>query len=156
MQWDPTPTGGFTSGTPWLPVVDAATRNVAEQAADPDSLLSLYRRLIAARRGSPALAGGQQRSLFDVAPTVLAWLREVAGERVLTLLNVGNEPRPCTLPLARLAAVKGEVVVATSARAGELTLDDIVLAPLEGVALRLRDAPRDDEGASVPGRDQNA
>jgi glycosidase len=118
-------------------LVDAATRNVAEQAADPDSLLSLYRRLIAARRGSPALAGGQQRSLFGVAPDVLAWLREVAGERVLTLLNVGDERRRCTLPLARLAAKDGEVVVATSRRSGAVDLGDLELGPLEGVALRL-------------------
>ena len=50
MQWEPTADGGFTTGTPWLPVVDPAERNVADQRDDPDSLLSLYRRLIAARR----------------------------------------------------------------------------------------------------------
>jgi glycosidase len=157
MQWDASPTGGgFTSGTPWLPLVDAKTRNVAEQATDPHSLLSLYRRLIAARRASPALSAGHQRSLFGVAPDVLAWLREAAGERVLMLLNVGDEPRPCTLPLARLAAGGGEVIVATSARAGWVPLDDIALEALEGIALRLRDARRDGEGASVPRRDENA
>jgi alpha-glucosidase len=157
MQWDASPTGGgFTSGTPWLSMVDAKTRNVAEQATDPHSLLSLYRRLIAARRASPALSAGHQRSLFGVAPDVLAWLREAAGERVLMLLNVGDEPRPCTLPLARLAAGGGEVIVATSARAGWVPLDDIALEALEGIALRLRDARRDGEGASVPRRDENA
>ena len=50
MQWDGSPGGGFTTGTPWLPVVDSGERNVADQRGDPDSLLSLYRRLIAARR----------------------------------------------------------------------------------------------------------
>ena len=58
MQWDASPTGGFTTGEPWLPLVDPATRNVAAQAADPASLLALYRRLIATRRGSPALRRG--------------------------------------------------------------------------------------------------
>ncbi len=50
MQWDPTPAGGFTTGTPWLPLVDPAERNVADQRADPDSLLSHYRQLLAWRR----------------------------------------------------------------------------------------------------------
>jgi alpha-glucosidase len=50
MQWDPTPRGGFTTGTPWLPLVDPAERNVADQRADPDSPLTLYRELLAWRR----------------------------------------------------------------------------------------------------------
>ena len=48
MQWDRS--GGFTTGTPWLPMVDPERRNVADERDDPDSLLGLYRRLIAARR----------------------------------------------------------------------------------------------------------
>jgi alpha-glucosidase len=49
MQWDASPSGGFSAGTPWLPMVDPAERNVADQCEDPGSLLSLYRHLIAAR-----------------------------------------------------------------------------------------------------------
>jgi alpha-glucosidase len=50
MQWDATRHGGFTTGAPWLPLVDPAGRNVAAQRDDPDSLLSLYRDLLAWRR----------------------------------------------------------------------------------------------------------
>lgn len=50
MQWDGTPNGGFTTGTPWLRLVDPAERNVADQRADPDALLALYRDLLAWRR----------------------------------------------------------------------------------------------------------
>ena len=50
MQWDATSTGGFTTGTPWLAPVDPAERNVAAQREDPDSLLALYRDLLAWRR----------------------------------------------------------------------------------------------------------
>ena len=41
MQWDASPTAGFTSGTPWLPIVDGATRNVEEQRASDGSVLAL-------------------------------------------------------------------------------------------------------------------
>jgi alpha-glucosidase len=51
MQWDGTPSGGFTTGRPWLPLVDPAERSVADQREDPGSLLALYRDLLAWRRG---------------------------------------------------------------------------------------------------------
>ena len=135
MQWDPGARGGFTNGTPWLPLVDPEVRNVAEQAADPASLLSLYRRLIAVRRASPALARGSQRSLFGVAPDVLAWMRESDEERVLVLLNVGRTARDCDL--GRVLADDGDVLVATTERAGRIALAGLTLAPYEGIALRL-------------------
>jgi glycosidase len=47
MQWSRD--GGFTSGRPWLPMVDPERRNVADQRDDPDSLLCHYRQLIARR-----------------------------------------------------------------------------------------------------------
>jgi alpha-glucosidase len=135
MQWDATPLGDFTTGTPWLPLVDPAARNVADQAADPSSLLALYRRLIAARRGTPALSRGTHRSIFGVAPEVLAWIRERDGQRALVLLNLGDEPQTCALPGL---VGDGEVVVGTDpARAGRIALDGLALGPLEGLALRL-------------------
>jgi len=138
MQWTPSPGAGFTTGgTPWLPLVDSGTRNVAEQSADPRSLLSLYRRLIAARRASPALEHGTQRSLFGVATDVMAWTREADDERVLCVLNVGDAPQSCALPIARIGADSGEVLVATSDRVGRVALVNLVLEPLEGIALRL-------------------
>lgn len=137
LQWDGSPTAGFTSGDPWLPIVDAATRNVAGQRDDPGSIMALYRRLIGARHESPALAVGTHRSLFGVAPDVLAWLRETDGERVLCLLNVGDEPRACSLPTARLGTHTGDVVVATSDRSGRLSLTDLTMEPREGVAIAL-------------------
>ena len=135
MQWDASRGAGFTTGTPWLPLGDPADRNVAAQATDPGSLLALYRRLIAARHASLALARGTHRSIFGVAPDVLAWLREVDGERVLVLLNLGDEARSCDL--RRADAASGAVLVATSGRSGPQALATMRLDPLEGVVLRL-------------------
>jgi alpha-glucosidase len=137
MQWDGSPNAGFTAGAPWLPIADAATRNVEAQRADPGSVLSLYRRLITARHGSRALAVGTHRSLFGVAPDVLAWLREADDERVLVLLNLGDAPATCDLPLGRIGVTRGEVLVATSDRSGTVELPRLELGPLEGIALRL-------------------
>ena len=72
MQWEPGPAAGFTTGTPWLPLVDPEARSVAAQEGDPGSLLSLYRELIALRRRLP-VGGLEFRD--DVAPGVLAYRR---------------------------------------------------------------------------------
>jgi alpha-glucosidase len=50
MPWDQGPAGGFTSGSPWLPVHDARRTNVAAQLDDPGSMLTLHRELVTVRR----------------------------------------------------------------------------------------------------------
>ena len=44
---------------------------------------------------------------------------------------------PCELPLADVGSERGTVVVATSDRRGAVDLADLVLEPLEGIAIRL-------------------
>ena len=53
MQWDATPNGGFTSGTPWLPPVDPERRNVEAQRGDSASLLEHYREPDLTAAGAP-------------------------------------------------------------------------------------------------------
>ena len=135
MQWDASSTGGFTAGAPWLPLVDPAERNVADQRADPGSLLNLYCRLISARRTCEPLRRGAHRSIFGVGSGVMAWLRELEDERVLCLLNVADGRAECALP--ELQTDGAEVVVATGNRSGSVSLDGLVLEPYEGIVVRL-------------------
>jgi alpha-glucosidase len=52
MCWDERlPHGGFSFGDPWLPVATSKEGSVARQAEDRDSMMSLYRDLIAVRTG---------------------------------------------------------------------------------------------------------
>ena len=68
----------------WLPFHDDwRTRNVATQDADPDSMLSLYRRLLALRRGVPDVA---ERDVYlcaspRLSEAVRAGLREAGLPR---------------------------------------------------------------------------
>lgn len=90
MAWDGSATGGFTTGTPWTGLAPgAATANVAAEATDPASLLSRYRALIRARKGSPALSHGDVTPLTTGNPAVLAFLRTGGGETVLVAHNLG-------------------------------------------------------------------
>ena len=81
MPWTGEPNGGFTTGQPWLRLApDHAIRNVAAQAADPGSVLSTYRRLLALRRTLPALQVGSFRWVVRARESVLAYRRDAAGE----------------------------------------------------------------------------
>jgi len=112
MQWEPTPDGGFTDGTPWLGLADPQERNVADQEADRGSVLWLYRDLIALRRSlEPGLR------FLETPATILAYRR---GE-VVVALNLGDSPAP--------APAHGELLLRSSLR---LTGDSSVLAPHTG------------------------
>jgi alpha-glucosidase len=85
MQWDASPTGGFTTGEPWLAAVDPERTNVEDQRADPRSTLSLVRDLLTIRR---VLGAGIE--LLDAAPGVLAYRR---GDHTVAI-NTTAEERP--------------------------------------------------------------
>jgi alpha-glucosidase len=88
MQWTGGPTGGFTSGEPWLPMVDPAEHNVEAQRSDPRSMLWLVRELIALRREL-----GDSFELLDAPAGMVAFRRgpcEVA-------VNTTSEPLPTPL-----------------------------------------------------------
>ena len=54
------PNAGFSTVEPWLPLnADWQTRNVAAQAIDERSMLTLYRRLLAVAARTPALNEGR-------------------------------------------------------------------------------------------------
>ncbi len=130
MQW--TANGGFTSGTPWLPLTDAAERNVADQAADPDSVLSLYRRLAALRHATPALHHGEQRGLLDLPDDAIGWIREAAGERFAVLGNLGERP----VTISRPELIGSRVVLATHGTP-DLAGGTVVVGPHSGFVMRL-------------------
>jgi oligo-1,6-glucosidase/alpha-glucosidase len=95
MPWDASPFAGFSTEEPWLPLnPDWQTRNVAAQVGDPDSMLTLYRKLLALRRAHPALSIGSLR-LIDAPEGILAFEREHDGQRLTVLLNLTANASAC-------------------------------------------------------------
>ncbi len=99
MPWTAGSNGGFSTGRPWLRMSpDHALRNVAREAADPDSVLSFYRRLAWLRRSLPALRIGTYREVDVGARDVLAYLRRTGDEVALVVLGFGRRAVTVTLP----------------------------------------------------------
>ena len=98
MPWDATPSAGFTTGTPWLPLSpDWPERNVARLTEAAGSILALHRHLLALRRAHPALAGGDF-ALLEAEGDVLAYERRSGEDRLLIALNLGATAQELALP----------------------------------------------------------
>jgi alpha-glucosidase len=133
IPWTGEAGGGFTSGTPWLPLGERNLRaNVLAQSADPGSMLALYRALLRLRRAEPALAVGR---FEPVAATdcVLAFRRGHDGRELLVALNLRGEPAGSPgLPGG------GRVLLSTHPdRSGELVGRALTLRPHEGLVVAL-------------------
>jgi alpha-glucosidase len=88
MQWEDAPYAGFSTVKPWLKVnKDFARRNVAHQAADPASLLNLYKELIALRASTPALYRGEIELINSPNPDLLLYKRKDGKQEYLIVLN---------------------------------------------------------------------
>jgi len=114
MQWDGSPSGGFSEGRPWLAPLDPRERNVERQRGQPGSMLSLVRELIGLRR---VLGDGFE--LLDAAPGVLAYRR---GSHVVAVNTTGEERPAPVRAEPRLETVDG-------------AFEDGLLAPHAGAVL---------------------
>jgi glycosidase len=81
---------GFTTGTPFRALsANAASNNVAAQAADPNSLLNFYKAIIAVRRAHPALMTGTHVSATATG-TTLSFQRVQGNQRAVVMINYGT------------------------------------------------------------------
>jgi len=109
------PHGGFTTGTPWLPLKAAqAALSVEAEDADPASTLSYYRQVLAWRKTHPGLRDGAI-AFFKTAEPVLAYRRSGGDADLICVFNLSPEPRAITLaaftpvpePVSHHAALSG-------------------------------------------------
>jgi glycosidase len=98
MPWDASENAGFSTAKPWLPLnADWPTRNVARMTEESQSILTLYRRLLALRRDCLALSIGDF-VLLNVEDEILAYERRYDAERLIVALNLGGQPHRLQLP----------------------------------------------------------
>jgi alpha-glucosidase len=132
MRWTSAPGAGFTQAEPWLPIGEALERNVADETADPGSILQLHRRLLDLRRAHPALTLGSYESAAATGD-ILAYWRRTGEESLLIVLNLGHTDAPLELG--------GGFAVLASTRpdsADEVGPGLVVLKPDEGLLLQPR------------------
>jgi alpha-glucosidase len=116
MQWSDAKNAGFSNAKPWLPVpATYKTHNVAAESKDPNSILSVYRQLLAMRHNESVLVNGTYTALNEDDPNVLSYLRKDKDQAILVMLNMSNTPQKIKLNLAPqgFAAPKLTVLLST-------------------------------------------
>ena len=133
MQWDASPNAGFTAPgvTPWLPLApDADVVNVAGQAEDPHSMLTLTRDLLRVRREHPVLATGDFERFGPTPPGTFAFRRIAPQGQLTVAVNLTGEPREVP------NAGPGHVLVGTDRlRDGARVSASVELQPNEAVVI---------------------
>lgn len=127
MPW--TTEGGFSSGTPWLPMPeDMDDRNVEDQRETAGSLWRTLRELTALRRREDALKHGVLTLLPRPDRDVLAWTRTTATDTLRVFANMGANT-------VVFASAGGQQTCFTVNGAVD-TGTGLVLPPLSGIVLR--------------------
>jgi maltose alpha-D-glucosyltransferase/alpha-amylase len=111
MQWDATPSAGFSTADPrdlYLPIIsnptyDQRAVNVAEHRTRPTSMLNWTRLMLATRRAHPAFGIGSMTVLATSDDSVLAFLRRDESETILCVNNLATNPRAARIQLPGMA-----------------------------------------------------
>jgi alpha-glucosidase len=98
MPWTPQARGGFSTGTPWLPLpAEHLALSVSAQESDPTSALNAFRRVMRWRKQHPALVWGRIEFLL-ASDSVLAFTRQFGDDKLLVAFNLSSQPVATDLP----------------------------------------------------------
>ncbi len=112
--------GGFSDGTPWLPVkAPHLPLSVAAQEGDPASMLAHYRAALAFRRAHRTLRTGTMSEPRDFGD-VVSFVR-TGDEVIFCAVNLGAEPGEATLPTGTWERIATDLGSQT-AQGGQVTL----------------------------------
>ena len=130
MQWDDTPSAGFTAGNPWIMVNPNYTQiNAADQLARPDSVFHFYQKLIRLRHTHEIIVYGSYDLLLPDDPQLYAYTRTLGREKLLCVCNLTGRPASFDLP-AKWEGAQVLIAVDQPPRGRRVTL-----APWDGFAL---------------------
>ena len=99
VQWSDAENAGFTTGSPWFYVNQNYPQiNVAQQEADPDSILNFYKKAIDLRKSLPVVKEGTYRELLKLHPSIYCYVREMEGQRLLVVCSFAKRNIHFRLP----------------------------------------------------------
>ncbi len=94
VQWTDGENAGFTTGTPWFYVNQNYTSiNVAQQEADPDSILNFYRQAIALRRKLSCVRDGNYREYRKHSRNLYIYSRQDSRQKILVVCSFSSKKR---------------------------------------------------------------
>ncbi|MGL4372684.1 MAG: alpha,alpha-phosphotrehalase, partial [Turicibacter sp.] len=133
MQWHSGEQGGFTSGTPWIPLGKYyQTVNAQTALADEDSIFYHYKKLISLRKSHPVISHGTIEMILHDHSQVFSYVREHENNRLIVLNNYYDQSTTVNMPQT-LINPKASVLISNYVDSAPLQ-EEIVLRPYESVA----------------------
>ncbi|MEC1790110.1 alpha-glucosidase [Bacillus vallismortis] len=130
MQWSSGKNAGFTDGTPWLKVnPNFASINVEEAQADPDSILTYYKKLISLRKQYADLIKGSYELLLPDDPQLFVYMRENGKQQLLSVNNFSKEQAVFRWPKS-CGKFQASLLLSNYKNNGDLA-DEMVFQPYE-------------------------
>ncbi len=131
VQWDDSYCGGFTEGTPWIPVnPNYKEINAKYEIKDEDSILNFTKDLIKFRKGNKVFIDGTIRFLFEDHKRVLSYVRENSEDSMTVFCNFYGDEEILDFKLHDYEKVFGnykDILIKG---------DKLVLRPYEALVLR--------------------
>jgi len=128
MQWNSSAHAGFTTGNPWRAVgSNYLSNNVSTQAAQPNSLLNHYKRVIHLRNNTPALQRGKYVPINESSPQCLSYARSYGQQVVVVVHNLGLTGTTPNMGMVQSSLPAGTYYVNdlySQSNIGEITVDD--------------------------------
>lgn len=124
VQWDDSPNGGFTTGTPWMRVNENYREiNAASQLSNPHSLLTFYKVALIVRKSYRELLTYGSLEILDFDnPKMFSYLKKKEGKCAYVVLNFSLDQVPF-VPL-----VDGDLELILG---NEVNLNRDILSPYE-------------------------
>ena len=91
MQWDDSENGGFTQGTPWIPVCSRYKEINTLDRNEEDSIFRYYKSLVALRKQYPVIQNGTVIPLLREDDRILAYERKLGDEELYVFCNFFGE-----------------------------------------------------------------
>jgi oligo-1,6-glucosidase len=99
VQWTNDKNSGFTTGEPWFYVNENyPSINVAQQEADPDSILNFYRKAIALRKALPVVRHGSYTEHFRHSSKIYCYSRQMADQKLLVVCSYTDKETHLRIP----------------------------------------------------------
>lgn len=127
VQWSNSPYAGFSTVEPWIKLnPNYIDINVERQLADPDSVLTFYRKLTEFYKNHSVLTFGSWTEILSDHPHIIAYIREDEHEKLQIIINLSSKPVTFTLegPFG--------IDVLTTKKDGAPWNSKMVFAPYEG------------------------
>jgi alpha-glucosidase len=139
MPWTRAEHGGFSTGTPWLPVAEQHLNLAVDvQERDPGSALHAFRHFMRWRKRQPALLWGSIEFL-EATDNILAFIRRLDDEILLAGFNLSSRPAVTELP----KAFSGQTVRGHGLPEGQLNGRHLELPPHGVVYCKLQSTARE-------------